>query len=138
VKTLRQIEIGVDKNGYAANSTETKKQINEIKTLKCALCNSKDKETPYTWDDFDDPAEDRSLFQSIVNDRKIRIDQRVALCCRPPYSICTIFKDEVIRLEFYEGEDELSRVHDIRRSDLYGLNEEQLIRKLKLENIDNL
>lgn len=39
---------------------------------------------------------------------------------RPPYCVAYTDEDEVIRIEYYEGHDELTQVYDLRRYDLYN------------------
>ena len=108
--------IGVD-GEKVVNSEETNKQIEEVRKLSCRL---QHEENILTWDDFDNPEESRSLFQSILGDRKQRVDKKTLMADRPSFIVVTEHRGAAVRLEYYEGHDSLSLVYDIRCKELEG------------------
>ena len=72
------------------------------------------------WDFFDDPEEPRSLFQTILNDRDLRVDRGISLEDRPPFCVVTSMDGKAVRLEFYEGKIMLRLRYDIRTAELDG------------------
>jgi len=109
--------VGID-GEKTVSSMETKKQIEQVKRLECAL--ESEEGEALTWTTFDDPNEPRSLFQAILQDRKERVDQGVLMADRPCFAVVTAYGHRAIRLEYYEGHDELSLVYDIRAKELRG------------------
>jgi|CZCB01.1.fsa_nt_gi hypothetical protein len=108
--------IGTD--GEKAISSEvTKKQIEEVKKLTCALAH---KGQPLDWDSFDNPDEPRTLFQAIMHDRKQRVDEGHLMADRPNFAVVTAYQGRAVRLEYYEGHDALQLVYDIRAPELQG------------------
>lgn len=101
----------------AVTSRETQAQIDAIKDLRCALV---DQSEPFAWRDIDDPAEPRTLFQHILGDRRLRIDQKRLMANRPPIAVATEHDGAIVRLEYYEGHDQLECTHDLRSADLAG------------------
>lgn len=55
-----------------------------------------------------------TLFNSIIEDRKVRINNLMA--DRPPIAICTLHDDKIIRLEYYAGHDDLEKVYDLHNA----------------------
>jgi hypothetical protein len=109
--------IGIE-GGRATDSQTTRRQIEEVKRLECAL--EADGER-LTWEVFDNPAEPRSLFRAIEADRKRRIDERTLMADRPLFAVVTAWGRRAVRLEFYEGHDALELVYDLRAPELAGL-----------------
>jgi hypothetical protein len=108
--------IGVgDKN--LASASETRHQIDDVKELECQL---QVEGEALTWDFFDNPEEPRSLFQTILNDRDLRVDRGISLENRPPFCVVTSMDGKAVRLEFYEGKIILRLRYDIRTSELDG------------------
>lgn len=117
---MKQIFLGLDPKGeQVINSAETLKQINEIKKLECAIVIEEDS---VDWKNFDEPTEPGSLFQYILNDRKIRVDQKTLMADRPPFAVLTIDGQKVIRIEFYEGHNSLELTYDLRCKELQDKN----------------
>ncbi len=108
--------VGIDGN-KAVTSKETAQQIEAVKQLECSL---EDEGERVIWSDLDDPNEDRSLFRSILADRKERIDKRVPMADRPSFCVITAVDNRAIRLEYYEGHDALELVYDMRSPELKG------------------
>lgn len=108
--------IGVD-GEQVVDSVETAKQIEVVKKLNCNLQNDGN---VLTWDDFDNSEESRTLFQSILGDRKIRVDEKTFMADRPAFCVITEHEGDAVRLEYYEGHDALSLVYDIRAKELTG------------------
>ncbi|MCD6132782.1 MAG: hypothetical protein J7J16_00400 [Deltaproteobacteria bacterium] len=111
--------IGI-KEGKIISSRETRKQIDEVKKLKCQLRH------PITgerlgWDSFDDPDDEKSLFQAILRDRKLRVDQGLLMMKKAPFCVITAVDDIAIRLEFYGGYRKTQLIADIRNRRLQGL-----------------
>lgn len=105
--------IGVD-GVNAVNSETTSKQIAEIKGYELNIFDVDGNKIE--WKDLDNE-NDRSLFRNIVLDREERIDNHTAMADRPPFIVCTIEDNKLIRLEFYEGHDSLELVYDLRRKE---------------------
>ena len=103
--------IGVDGEN-AVNSETTLKQIEEIKKYELNIFDVDGNKI--TWADLDNE-DDRSLLKNIVEDRKTRIDNKIAMADRPPFIAVTIADNKIIRLEFYEGHDILELVYDLRQ-----------------------
>ena len=104
-------------SGGLASSIETRLQIDDVKSLECRL---QIEGESLTWDFFDDPDEPRSLFQTILNDREMRVNRRIELEDRPPTCVITSMDGKAVRLEFYEGKYMLRLRFDIRSSELEG------------------
>lgn len=110
--------IGGDEKGeQVVGSEETKRQVEMVRKLECHL--QKDGKA-LSWDAFDNPKEPRTLFQAIINDRKLRVDQGMLMADRPPVAVVTVLDGKAVRLEYYEGHDALSLVYDIRAKELEG------------------
>lgn len=107
--------------GAAGNQTvtsiETRKQIEAIKQLECDLMHG-DKQL--SWKDFDNPDEERTIFRSIEQDRKIRIDEKTLMADRPSFAVVTEHEGKAIRVEYYEGHDALALIYDVRSEELEG------------------
>ncbi|CCQ92869.1 hypothetical protein CULT_1110006 [[Clostridium] ultunense Esp] len=69
---------------------------------------------------FYDPEEPRTLFQSILKDRKIRVDKGQFMADRPSFAVITAKNGKAVRLEYYEGHDSLELVYDIRSQEFYN------------------
>lgn len=108
--------IGVDGEN-AVNSATTIKQIKEIKKYDLDIFDIDGNKI--TWSDLDNE-DDRSLFKNIYLDRQERIDNHTAMADRPPFVVCTVEENKIIRLEFYEGHDCLELVYDLRRKEDFG------------------
>lgn len=104
----------------AVTGDETRKQIDAVKALECALVDSEG--NALTWEVFDDPNEERSLFQAIELDRRVRIDDHILMANRPAIAVITEAEGKAVRLEFYAGHDALSIQHDIRSAELQGVD----------------
>jgi hypothetical protein len=102
------------------NSQATQDQIDTVRALRCDLVDSDEAHEPLSWDDIDNPAEFRTLFQSILGDRRVRVDQHTLMADRPPFAVVTELDGAAVRLEFYEGRDELECTCDVRSRALQG------------------
>ena len=100
-----------------ASSRETRQQIGLVKAQECQL---QIEGEALTWDFFDDPDEPRTLFQTILRDREMRVDQRIPMEDRPPTCVVTAMDGKAVRLEFYEGNMMLKLKYDIRSEELQG------------------
>ena len=101
------------------SAQETQHQIDEAKKLELDLWDGDNK---LDWSMFDNPKEPRTLFQYVLSDRKIRVDQDTVMADRPPIAVLTALGGKVVRLEFYQGHDSLKLVYDIRSKDLQGID----------------
>jgi len=101
----------------ACGSEITRKQIDQVRQLTCDLELSDG--TKLSWDTFNDPDESRSLFQSIIRDRELRVDKKILMADRPKFAVVTAFGNRAVRLEFYEGHDALTCTHDLRAKELH-------------------
>ena len=108
------------------NSARTLEQMAEVKKLECAM-EYEGKRIP--WDMLDNPAEPptgvpklgrRTLFQAIVSDRRLRVDQRIPMADRPPIAVVTAVAGKAVRMEFYAGHDALHLIYDLRAKELQG------------------
>ncbi len=104
----------------AVDSAETQRQIDAVKALICALVTPESREA-VSWPDLDDPAEPRTLFQFILGDRRLRIDQNRLMADRPPFAVVTEHAGRAVRMEMYEGHDFLECTYDLRAPELVGL-----------------
>lgn len=108
--------VGID-GEKVVDSTTTQKQIDEIESLECVLSH---KGQRLTWKEFDNPDEPCTLFQSIINDRKMRVDEHTLMADRPSFAVVTAMDVKAVRLEYYEGHDTLKLVYDLRAKELQG------------------
>jgi len=113
---IRTIYIGFDGENVVS-SEETKKSIDEISKLECAL---EAEGQQLNWKVFNNPDEPRTIFQTILGDRKIRVDQHTAMADRPPMAVVSVVNNKAVRLEFYEGHDALALSFDLRSKELSG------------------
>ncbi|MEW6170662.1 MAG: hypothetical protein AB1472_03810 [Candidatus Omnitrophota bacterium] len=114
---LEILFIGVD-GKKVVSLKETLKQIEKAKTYELALETEQGEKVE--WIHLDDPDEFRTLFQFIVADRRSRVDKKIFMADRPSFCVLTIWNNQIVRLEFYEGHDALSLVYDIRSKELQG------------------
>jgi hypothetical protein len=113
-----RILIGIDERGEkVVDSATTREQIERIKRLECALVHRGE---PLRWEVFDDPQNPHTLFQAIIKDRELRVDQGQLMADRPPFAVITAVGGRAVRLEYYEGHDALSLVYDLRAPELAG------------------
>jgi hypothetical protein len=110
--------IGLGEEGLTSYK-ETRMQVDAVKTLECAL---EVEGARLTWSFFDDPGEPRALFQSIMRDRRMRVDKGIPPEYRPPFCVVTAIGDRAVRLEHYEGRYHLKLRYDIRAKELEGAN----------------
>lgn len=108
--------IGAD-GEQAVDSKKTLEQIQAVEALECVMEHEGEK---ISWEGFDNPNEPRSLFQSILRDRKRRIDERTMMADRPSFAVITAIDRKAVRLEYYEGHDALQLVFDLRSKELQG------------------
>lgn len=107
--------IGIDERGEkVVDSATTQGQIERVKRLECALVHRGER---LRWEVFDDP---HTLFQAILKDREMRVDQKQFMADRPPFAVVTALGRRAVRLEYYEGHDALSLVYDLRAPELEG------------------
>ena len=109
--------VGVD-GQQTVSGAETERQIAAVTALECALLTEKGE--PVTWLDMNDPAEPRSLFQYVLTDRRIRVDQKTLMADRPAFAVVTVHDGRAVRLEYYEGHDQLECTYDLRSAELQG------------------
>jgi hypothetical protein len=110
--------IGCDDEGRVVGSDSTQEQIQAVRSLECELVTPDG--VPIDWDDVDNPDEEHTLFQSILVDRKRRMDEGMFRASRPRYAVVTADGSRAIRLEFFEGQNVLRRTYDLRAASLYG------------------
>ena len=101
------------------DSVATQQQVDKLKTLECVL--ETDDGEPLEWADFDNRDEPQTVFQFIQNDRRQRIDRQAAMTNPPPIGVATIVDGACIRFEFYEGYRTLKKTHDLRSTELHGV-----------------
>lgn len=108
--------IGTD-GEQVVDSKKTREQIKAVEALECILENLGEK---ISWKDLDDPDEPRTIFQSILRDRKRRVDEHTMMADRPSFAVITAAGGKAVRLEFYEGHDALQLVFDLRSREMQG------------------
>lgn len=113
---VRTLFIGAD-GETVVDSANTRKQIAEVEALECVMENEG---RALTWKDLNDPAQPRTIFQSILRDRKRRVDEHTLMADRPAFAVVTAAGNKAVRLEFYEGHDALQLVFDLRSRELQG------------------
>lgn len=113
VKTLF---IGAD-GEQVVDSATTQKQIAEVEALECVMENEGQ---ALKWKDFDDTEQPRTIFQSILRDRKRRVDEHTLMADRPAFAVITAMEGKAVRLEYWEGHNALQLVFDLRSRELQG------------------
>lgn len=112
---VRTLYIGFD-GEKVVDSAMTQRQIDIVKALECGLTV---KGEPITWKRFEDPTQP-SLFGYILEDRRRRVDEGTLMADRPPLAVVTVVGNRAVRLEYYEGHDELRCTWDLRAAELVG------------------
>jgi len=102
---------------HVVDSKKTIEQIEAVKKLDCRLTHDGQQ---LDWNAFDNPEQKSSLFQSILKDRKIRVDENTRMTYWPPFCVVTARENKGIRLEYYEGNDSLLLAFDFRSKELKG------------------
>ncbi len=117
MKKANYVFIGTDKFRMRT-SDFTKSQIRDIWKLKCLL---QEDGVNLTWGKFDDPDNANSLFQTILRDRMLGIDQLALselmdIKSNPsPFAVILEVDGNAHRLEYFDNvDDELKLVHDYR------------------------
>ncbi len=95
------------------SSLETKKQIEDIILHEIDIMENNEK---VTWSDVYDKTnkETRAIFNSIIEDRIIRVDKKICMASRPSFAVCTFINGVCERIEFYEGYNVLGKSYDLR------------------------
>ena len=106
-------------NGEIASSSQTIEQIEAVKALECTLEYEGER---LDWDYFDDPEEPRTLFRSILSDRRVRVDQGTSMARRPGFCVVTSMDGRAVRLDYYGGRKTVALLHDIRAGELEGVD----------------
>lgn len=109
---MEKLFIGGDSLGKNAVGTiETEKQIKRLKLCNCVLRSQ-------TTDQSINHTELSTLFQAILSDRKLRMDEGKRIDCRPPFAVATIDEGRIVRLEYYAGTDYHELQYDLRATGL--------------------
>lgn len=116
MEEIRTYFIGVD-GEQVVDSKTTIQQMAVVNALECDLY---DQDRQLTWLDLDNPSEPRTIFQSILGDRKMRVDEHTLMADRPSFAIVTAIGNRAVRCEYYEGHDSLSLVYDLRAKEIHG------------------
>ena len=112
---MAEVWIGVGKDGNACTSEETLAQIESAMGYTLDI---QEKGESFAWEDLnwtDNRAGlgKRSLMQCIVNDRRVRINQKTLMNGRPPYIILDVAGDSVVRFRYYEYDGQDGHILDI-------------------------
>lgn len=102
-------------NGNVLGSVATKEQIELLKEYNLNI-ETKDG-TKITWQHLE--GHDKAIFNTILRDRELRVDKGMVMGDKPRYCICSLKNSDIIRLQYFQGKDELQMVFDLRRKDLY-------------------
>lgn len=108
--------IGVD-GEKAVDSQTTRSQIEAVKELECALTYEGDL---LDWEVLDDPDEKNMIFRTVERDRKRRVDEQKSMPDRAAFAVIYAIENVAVRMEFYEGSDELEQLYDARCEELEG------------------
>ena len=111
--TIKTHFVGFD-GEKAVDSPMTQTQINAVTALDCALVDPVSGLPPDDLRWANDPSESGTIFQLILWDRRVRIDQHGSTEDAPPFAVLTELDGVVVRLEFYEGHDPLECTYDLR------------------------
>lgn len=84
-----------------------------------------------SWSHLYSPNRPSSPLQTILKDRKLRVDEGRPMADLPRYAVFTVKSNQIIRFEYYQGKEELALVFDIRRKDLYESWINELLEKGK-------
>jgi len=109
----------------------TLEQINQIMGYELDI-ETKDGIT-ILWSNIYSPLKTASPLQTILMDRKLRVDEERPMRDKPRYAIFTIKNNQVIRFEYYQGRERLNLIFDIRRKDLYKPWIDEYLQKEKRE-----
>jgi hypothetical protein len=107
---VQKIYVGV-RNGRIVSSSTVKKHVRTLQEKYALDIHYKGQKV--TWEQINDPENIRTIFQHIIEDRRLRNDHNIALADRPPFVILWEHKKRIVRLEYYEGHDALQLVYDI-------------------------
>lgn len=112
--------LGITNDSYPANSLETLHQM--IITTNLELDIHDENGNKLSWNDFSNLEYEDCIFHTILKDRVLRIDKDCEMADLMPICVVHTEGKSVIRIEYYEGHDELKLIYDIRRFDLYKAN----------------
>ncbi|MBT9160758.1 MAG: hypothetical protein DDT26_02054 [Dehalococcoidia bacterium] len=115
--TVETLFIGVD-GERTVGSDQTRRQIATVRALSCDLETKSGERV--AWLDVDNTEEPRTIFQAILHDRELRVDQNTYMADRPAFCVITAIDGRAVRLEYYEGHDALTQRFDLRSKDLWG------------------
>lgn len=108
------------KGNSVVNSKDTIQQIIDIKKYNLDIHDGDGNKL--SWEVIDNCKYKESLFRNIVRDRKLRVNMKSIMADRPPYCVAYTEENSVVRIEYFEGHDELKQIYDIRRFDLYNVD----------------
>lgn len=111
---FKTLLVGID-GEKTVNSKTTQEQLDELHKYELDLEHQGEK---ISWEDIDNIEESRTFLQSILNDRKMRVDNHTLMADRPSFAVATIYQDRIVRIEYYEGHDALKKVYDLRSKEL--------------------
>lgn len=107
---MQKIYVGV-RNGEIVSSSAVKEHVKTLQEKYALDIHYKGRKV--AWEQINDPGNIRTIFQHIIEDRRLRNDHDIALADRPPFVILWEHKKRIVRLEYYEGHDTLQLVYDI-------------------------
>lgn len=111
--------IGFPESGDLESTLDYKHTLHQIEDVKKYKLNLVDTNGDLlTWKDIDDMKDEKTIFQAILGDRKLRVDNDIEMADRPNFAVLTIINNSIDRLEYYGGHDSLQLMHDIRAGHL--------------------
>jgi hypothetical protein len=108
---IQKVIIGGSPLSRLENSQGTRNQITQLRQYPLLLV---EQGKQIDWQELFDPNNHRTIFQTILDDRECRVDQREIMCDRPPFAVVTVTENGIERVEYYEGHDRLEMLYDLR------------------------
>ena len=108
---IAKVIIGAGPRSRFENSHGTRNQITQLSQYPLLLV---EQGKQIEWQELFDPNNHRTIFQTILEDRKRRVDKGEIMCDRPPFAVVTVTENGIERVEYYEGHDRLEMLYDLR------------------------
>ncbi|MFW6015918.1 MAG: hypothetical protein ACOCRK_05735 [bacterium] len=110
--------------GFIDDKTcSSKETIEQIKNIFKYDLNLYYNEEKIKWSDlYQENSKEPIVLNSIIQDRKNRVDNNVFMADRPKFAIFTVENNKIIRFEFFEGHNILKQTYDIRSKELQQKN----------------
>ena len=117
--TIKTHYIGFDRE-KAVDSATTGAEIKTLTDLPGGLTDPESGRHCENSRPANDPRDASAIFQFILGDRRMRIDQPRLMAHRRPFAAQTELDGVVVRMEFYEGHEPLECTDDTQSAELSG------------------